>query len=131
MVLLALLDLSAAFDIIDHGILLKRLQDEVVISDLAYQWFQSYLADSCQFVRVNMASSDNTHLTCGVSQRLVLGPILFFSLGKILLQLGKLVDKYKLGRKLFAVDSGLYVSFQPNHAAADVGVQIWRSAVES
>ena len=45
MVLLVPLDLSAAFDTIDHRVPLKRLQDEVGISDLAYSWFQSYLAD--------------------------------------------------------------------------------------
>ena len=74
MVLLVPLDLSAAFDTIDHRVPLKRLQDEVGISDLAFRWFQSYLADRYQFVRVNKASC--TYLTCGVPQGSVLGPVL-------------------------------------------------------
>ena len=60
-VLLVLLDLSAAFDTIDHSILLKRLQDKVGTLDLAYQWFHSYVADRYHFVQVNMASSDSIH----------------------------------------------------------------------
>ena len=48
--------ISAAFDTIDHNILLKKLQDEVGISDLAYQWLLSISRVEFEFVQVNIAS---------------------------------------------------------------------------
>ncbi len=51
--LLVLLDLSAAFNTIDHNILLNRLENSVGISGRALAWFKSYLSDRHQFVAVN------------------------------------------------------------------------------
>ncbi len=47
------MDLSAAFDTIDHNILLNRLENFVGISGSAFAWFKSYLSDRHQFVAVN------------------------------------------------------------------------------
>ncbi len=51
--LLVLLDLSAAFNTIDHNILLNRLENSVGISGRAFAQFKSYLSDHHQFVAVN------------------------------------------------------------------------------
>jgi len=75
--LLTLLDLSAAFDTIDHSILLNRLETTFGISGVALAWFESYLANRFQHVIVDSKSSNPVKLSCGVPQGSVLGPVLF------------------------------------------------------
>ena len=57
--ILSLLDLSAAFDTIDHKILLDRLENLVGIKGQALSWFRSYLTDRYQFISVNNNQSIN------------------------------------------------------------------------
>ena len=70
-------NLSAAFDTIDHSILLQRLEHVIGIKGNALGWFKSYLSDGFQFVLVNEESSSHTRVSHGVPQGSVLGPILF------------------------------------------------------
>jgi len=75
--LLTLLDLSAAFENIDHSILLSRLQKTFGVTGTALTWFSSYLTDRFQTVAVNKIQSVPARLECGVPQGSVLGPALF------------------------------------------------------
>ena len=56
-VILLLLDMSAAFDTVDHSILVKRLQSRYGISGSAFAWFDSFLKDRTQFVKIGGTSS--------------------------------------------------------------------------
>ena len=75
--ILALLDLSAAFDTLDHAILLRRLESTFGISGLALSWFESYLSDRTQSVVVDGLMSTPVPLVFGVPRGSVLGPVLF------------------------------------------------------
>ncbi len=75
--LLVLLDLSAAFDTIDHNILLNRLENFVGIRGSALALVKSYLSDRHQFVAVNEEVSFRSQVQYGVPQGSVLGPLLF------------------------------------------------------
>src|SRR6476619_1388837 len=71
------LNLSAAFDTIDHNVLLDRLKSTFGISGSAMSWLQSYLNSRSQFVKVGTEQSQESTVTIGVPQGSVLGPFLF------------------------------------------------------
>ena len=72
-----LLDLSAAFDTVDHGKLLNILKHELGITGTAWKWFHSFITGRCQKVRVDGAESCEIIIKFGVPQGSVLGPVLF------------------------------------------------------
>jgi len=75
--ILALLDLSAAFDTVDHDILLQRLQTSFGVVSVACDWFRSYLTVRVQCVRRGSSKSATVVLRFGLPQSSVLGPLLF------------------------------------------------------
>ena len=75
--LLVLLDLSAAFDTVDHQVLLRRLEVSYGITGTAFKWFKSYLTNRSQHVLINGNCSDSFSLPHGVPQGSCLGALLF------------------------------------------------------
>ena len=100
-ILLIMLDLSAAFDTVDHEILLRRLSCMLGISGSVLQWFRSYLTDRKQKVVVNDVFSKSTSLTCGVPQGSVLVPILFTI---SMLPLGEIIRSHGVQFHMYADD---------------------------
>ena len=72
--LLVLLDLSAAFDTVNHDILITRLENRFGINNLAIAWIKSYLHHRTQQVLINKSLSNKTTLKLNVPQGSILGP---------------------------------------------------------
>ena len=114
--LLVLLDLSAAFDTVDHTILLGRLQSLLGLRGNALSWFQSYLNGRSQRISVDGTLSDKFELECGVPQGSCLGPLLFT------IYVSKLFDIIRLhlpSADAFADDTQLYMSFKPSDTLSE------------
>ena len=76
-VILVLLDLSAAFNTLDHSILLQRFQKKLGITCTALRWSESYLNDRQQCVVMDGAQSDWKQVLRGAPQGSVFGPMAF------------------------------------------------------
>jgi hypothetical protein len=116
---LVLLDLSAAFDTVDHSILLHRLKNWFGISGPALNWFSTYLSPRTQSVYLNGNYSSSALLTCGVPQGSVLGPLLFTLYTT---PLGTLLNNHSLGYHFYADDTQIYISF--DSLSCDSSVQL-------
>ena len=108
--LLILLDLTAAFDTVDHNILLHRLQSTIGLYGNAHNWFSSYLTDRTEHVALGKATSHTHNVTCGVPQGSVLGPALFTL---YLLPLGRVISRHGLSYHCYADDTQLYIRTSP------------------
>ena len=108
--LLVLIDLSAAFDTVDHKILLQRLLTEFGISGTPLKWLQSYLDGRRQVITINDAQSPEYLLQHGVPQGSCLGPILFSLYASALT---KVIQKHLKNTHGYADDNQLYLAFKP------------------
>ena len=90
--MVVLLDLSAAFHTIDHGILLARLQSYFGVDGTALAWLRSYITGRMQFVSVLGHDSEPVPLSFGVA-------------------ISNLIAKHPVKHQSFADDTQLNTSF--------------------
>ena len=106
--LLVLLDLSAAFDTVDHKILLKTLQMKLGVCGSALSWFKSYLEGRSQRICIKETLSQSFDLQWGVPQGSCLGPLLFTIYSSDLFSLW---ESHLPTTHAYADDTQLYLSF--------------------
>ena len=104
-VMVAFLDLSAAFDTVDHDILVNRLRTLFGINDTALEWCRSYLKGRTQAVKINNELSSSKSLTCRVPQGSGLGPNFYC---KYTIPVGIIIRIFLILFHMFADDSQLY-----------------------
>ena len=97
------LDLSKAFDTVNHVILFDKLEHYGIIG-VALEWVKSYFSERKQFVEFNNVSSSPQGISCGVPQGSILGPLLF------ILYVNDLNNASMLDSILFADDTNLFIS---------------------
>ena len=113
---LVMLDLSAAFDTIDHHILLHRFEHLFRITGLALQWITSYLGNRYQAVVIDGKRSAPVLLQYGVPQGSVLGPKMYTMYTR---PLGDVIRNHGPNHHMFADDTQLYVSYCLKTALAE------------
>ena len=101
---LCLLDLTAAFDTVDHELLPQRLDNTFGVRDQAKEWFTSYLTGRSYCVIYGGRTSATVLVTCSVPQGLVVGPLLFVLYTA---ELADLAAKYGVKLHAFADDNQL------------------------
>jgi hypothetical protein len=104
-VLLVSLDMSAAFDTVDHNVLLSRLEEYAGVKGSALQWMRSYLENRSQAVVIDGVVSKQYPLQIGVPQGSVLGPVLFLV---YILPLQHILEKHRKLRHGYADDLQTY-----------------------
>src|SRR6187399_2542757 len=111
---LVLLDLSAAFDTIDHQILLTRLNTTFGFCGCALSLLYSYLSNRTQHVTIGNQSYASIPLTTGVPQGSVLGPLLFSLYTS---PITSIFANTPVSFNLYADDTQLYISFSSSESS--------------
>ena len=123
---LILLDYTAAFDTIDHTLLLHRLENDFFITGTVLDWIRSYLHNRSQRVIINDTPSVTFPLICGVPQGSVIGPLLFVLYTS---PLSKVIDSHRgIHHAMYADDTQIYITLKPN--GKDEAVQKLSSCLE-
>jgi len=112
---LCLLDLSSAFDTVDHDLLLQRLKPQFGLRGTVLQWIQSYLSDRTFPVVYGDVLSFVVHVACSVPQGSVLGPLFFIM---YMADLAGRAVKYGMSLHAYADDTQLYLHFRGDQMAS-------------
>ena len=121
-----MLDLSAAFDTIDHQILIERLSTTFGFRGTVCDWFKSYLSDRSQSVIIENTTSDPRQLCFGVPQGSVLGPILYTLYTS---PLGSIIRNHNINFHMYADDTQMRLSLEPSEMSTTCAVPNYEKCI--
>ncbi len=104
-VIMSLLDFSAAFDTVDHDLLIEKLDKLYNIKGTALQWFRSYLSQRRFSIKINKTISEERPLSFGVPQGSILGPVLYSLYVK---EIEEIANRLGINVHVYADDIVLY-----------------------
>jgi len=111
------LDLSAAFDTIDHATLFSRLDNSFGIRDKFLSWIESYVGGRSQFVRIGKASSIRTPCPCGTPQGSTISPILFTVYTS---PIAAIAASHNVHQQQYADDTQLYIALSAPDLSSNI-----------
>jgi len=111
------LDLSAAFDTIDHVTLINRLRTSFGITGSVLSWLQSYMSNRTQSVRIGHHSSSPTRCTTGVPHCSVFGPLLFATYTS---PIATITRCFQVCHQQYADDTQLFIALNPLDPSSDI-----------
>ncbi len=110
-----LLDLSSAFDFVDHGILMSKLEHCIGIRGTVLNWFQSFLSNRRFSVCIGKYYSSVVHSTCVVPQGSILAPILF---SPYMLPMGSIFRRFGVSYQCYTDDTQLHIPLKRDDNSA-------------
>ena len=106
--ILLCLDFTAAFDTVDHSLLLNVLEKTFGITGSCLSWFDSYLSSRSSCVSIESSQSPTVSFDFGVPQGSILGPLLYILYTS---ELPKIISSFSLNSQLYADDSYIYSTY--------------------
>jgi len=109
-----MLDLTSAFDTVDHQILLDALYQRFAVNDLALDWFRSYLSNRSYTVHLNSDVPETVVVDCGVAQGSSLGPKTFIAYTE---EMDGVFAQHDVSHHCFADDTQAYTHASRSQAS--------------
>ena len=109
--LLVLIDLSAAFDTVDHLKLVKIIKHKFNVNEVCLSWLKSYISERKQKIKINQSFSEDFSLNYGVPQGSCLGPVIFIA---YISYLYEFTANCKPSFGAFADDHQMHIAFKPS-----------------
>jgi hypothetical protein len=122
-VVLLMLDLSAAFDTVDHEIMLQRLRYDFGVTGSSHEWYSSYLENRSCRVSVSGVYSEELHLEYGLPQGSVTGPLGFVYYNTHVV--GNILRYHGVKYHIYADDIQIYLVVDPT-VPGDVQCALFR-----
>ena len=111
-IIMVFLDLSAAFDTIDHDLMLKKLRNIYLMDGNTLKWFKSYLENRQSYVKIDDHLSRGRRSRSGVPQGTILGPILF---SMYIQDVHNIISSHGLQYHIYADDIQIYFKYSKNN----------------
>ena len=121
------IDLSAAFDTVEHPIFFQCLEKQYGFCDSVLSWYKSYLSDRKQCVLLKGTWPNIFDIPFGVPQGSCLGPVLFTQYASSLFSI---FSNHSVSAHAYADDHQLYTAFSPNLESLNQAVSCMESCLE-